>query len=284
MSDPGLLSNVVGYFFDKAQQQNEYYRDIEAKKEERAYNEKQTVKDRAWQLYLWNLQNEYNLPINQRKRLEDAGINPNLAFGSSASTMSAPVGSPITGHPTSNEGMSNRRIERASTLAQIANLREITRRERNNNNLFEYLLEDKKEHDRLRYKSDMLEYEWNLAHKADALNEDLNAKRLGNQLTQTRNLLLEKQRELIIAQINHEWKKVDALKQEMAHLAAKYDFEDNFYRRGLNPYETSTIAGAIRTGQGLLRNGYRLGKDWLSGFKLMKKSGLSTWQALNGYR
>lgn len=31
---------------------------------------------------MWNLQNEYNLPSNQRQRLEDAGYNPALLYGS----------------------------------------------------------------------------------------------------------------------------------------------------------------------------------------------------------
>lgn len=36
------------------------------------------------QLYLMNKQNEYNKPINQMKRLEEAGLNPNLVYGNGA--------------------------------------------------------------------------------------------------------------------------------------------------------------------------------------------------------
>lgn len=32
-------------------------------------------------LEMWNKSNEYNLPANQMKRLQDAGINPNMVFG-----------------------------------------------------------------------------------------------------------------------------------------------------------------------------------------------------------
>lgn len=32
-------------------------------------------------LEMWNRSNEYNLPANQMKRLQDAGINPNMVFG-----------------------------------------------------------------------------------------------------------------------------------------------------------------------------------------------------------
>ena len=34
----------------------------------------------------WNMQNEYNSPANQRKRLEEAGINPAAVFGSNGSS------------------------------------------------------------------------------------------------------------------------------------------------------------------------------------------------------
>ena len=30
----------------------------------------------------WKMQNEYNTPANQMKRLQDAGLNPNLIYGS----------------------------------------------------------------------------------------------------------------------------------------------------------------------------------------------------------
>lgn len=44
---------------------------------------------------LWNMQNEYNTPANQIKRLEEAGLSPYLAYsngsaGGTASSMSAP--------------------------------------------------------------------------------------------------------------------------------------------------------------------------------------------------
>ena len=34
----------------------------------------------------WNMQNEYNSPVNQRKRLEEAGINPAAVFGSNGAS------------------------------------------------------------------------------------------------------------------------------------------------------------------------------------------------------
>ena len=41
------------------------------------------------QNYFMNKQNEYNKPINQMKRLREAGLNPNLVYGNGADTLSA---------------------------------------------------------------------------------------------------------------------------------------------------------------------------------------------------
>ena len=37
----------------------------------------------------WNMQNAYNTPKEQMKRLKDAGLNPNLIYGSNANTGTA---------------------------------------------------------------------------------------------------------------------------------------------------------------------------------------------------
>ncbi|WGL31488.1 DNA pilot protein [Dipodfec virus UOA04_Rod_1143] len=37
----------------------------------------------------WNAQNEYNLPVNQMQRLEDAGLNPHLVYGSGGASATA---------------------------------------------------------------------------------------------------------------------------------------------------------------------------------------------------
>ena len=43
-------------------------------------NVRATKNNRNYNYELWKRQNEYNLPSNQMKRLQDAGINPHLAF------------------------------------------------------------------------------------------------------------------------------------------------------------------------------------------------------------
>lgn len=54
------------------------------------YNRELSEYQNAVNLSNWNRQNEYNSPINQRKRLEEAGLNPALMYGNgSTSTANA---------------------------------------------------------------------------------------------------------------------------------------------------------------------------------------------------
>ena len=50
------------------------------------YNKKMADYQNDINIENWNLQNEYNSPANQRKRLEEAGINPAAVFGSNGSS------------------------------------------------------------------------------------------------------------------------------------------------------------------------------------------------------
>lgn len=50
-------------------------------KETNRQNERLQDKANAHNIKLWNMQNEYNKPINQMARLREAGLNPNLMYG-----------------------------------------------------------------------------------------------------------------------------------------------------------------------------------------------------------
>lgn len=55
-----------------------------------------------WQEEMWNKQNEYNTPLNQRLRLQAGGFNPNLVYGTGTIANTAgSVGSPPT--PVKNQ-------------------------------------------------------------------------------------------------------------------------------------------------------------------------------------
>ena len=49
-------------------------------------NQQLQKEQNEWNLNLWKLNNEYNLPINQVQRLKDAGFNPALMYGTNGST------------------------------------------------------------------------------------------------------------------------------------------------------------------------------------------------------
>ena len=66
------------------------------------FNAREAQKARDFQLEMWNKQNEYNSPSNQRKLRAEAGYNPYLGYdsntgiaGSTGSTSQASAASPI---------------------------------------------------------------------------------------------------------------------------------------------------------------------------------------------
>ena len=81
----------------------------------------------------WNMQNEYNLPLNQLKRLRDAGINPNFAMQSGGITAQGGSISPASGSDLSQidlgskvqDGLSQG-IEMMNALTQQKNLKAST--------------------------------------------------------------------------------------------------------------------------------------------------------------
>lgn len=58
-------------------------------KKNREFAEKQTNQARQWALEDWQSQNEYNSPRAQMQRLQEAGLNPNLVYGTGAATAQA---------------------------------------------------------------------------------------------------------------------------------------------------------------------------------------------------
>lgn len=77
------LSLGAGYLYDTNKQQNEA-------------NKKAVDRANAYDMYTWDLANEYNNPISQMQRLKAAGLNPNLVYGSGNVTGNT------TGSPGSN--------------------------------------------------------------------------------------------------------------------------------------------------------------------------------------
>lgn len=79
-----------------------------------------------WAEKMWRLNNEYNKPINQRRRLEEAGLNPNLMYGGSGSVSeaeqpsapSAPnLNAPLQGYDVGQAMMNNINVQAQARLA-----------------------------------------------------------------------------------------------------------------------------------------------------------------------
>lgn len=77
---------------------------IRLARENREWQSKENQLNRDWQESMWNKQNEYNTPANQRRLAEEAGYNPYLLssqqLGSGAGSAGAPsmVGAPNPAH------------------------------------------------------------------------------------------------------------------------------------------------------------------------------------------
>lgn len=63
------------------------------------YARKNASKEFRRTVDLWNMENEYNKPVNQMARLKEAGLNPNMVYGGGATTLAAST----HGAPRSNE-------------------------------------------------------------------------------------------------------------------------------------------------------------------------------------
>ena len=78
----------------------------------------------------WNMQNAYNTPKQQMARLKDAGLNPNLIYGSNANTGVAGSVSPSKASPYNIQNPVPSAVQTALMGAQINNLNSIADKNR----------------------------------------------------------------------------------------------------------------------------------------------------------
>ncbi len=131
-----LLSGLTGGLFSSSSAKSASKAQLQATRETNEQNYRIWQEQRQHSIDMWNMENDYNSPINQRARLESAGYNPYLAFGDvgntagsvnvpSAPTMIAPDSSafPNTGEIFAqhlNLGINNA-LNSLSTIADVAN-------------------------------------------------------------------------------------------------------------------------------------------------------------------
>ena len=106
----GGLSLAGGYLYDSVKQQNEA-------------NKKAIDRANAYDMYVWDLANQYNNPKAQMQRLAAAGLNPNLVY-SSGNVTGNTSGVAGSNGVASQTGIAGGMLEKGLPLAQgLANLR-----------------------------------------------------------------------------------------------------------------------------------------------------------------
>ena len=83
--------------------------------------QEENQKNRDWQEYMWNQYNEYNLPVNQVARLQQAGLNPALMYGTGGSTDSGSASSMAGAPSTNNQFQQTFSPQTMQSIAQLVN-------------------------------------------------------------------------------------------------------------------------------------------------------------------
>lgn len=96
-------ASILGNVFNVGSQRSANRANLQIARENNQFNEKMMEKQMAYNLDMFNRTNEYNSASSQRKRLEQAGLNPYMMMsggnaGSAANTLgvTAPTASPAT--------------------------------------------------------------------------------------------------------------------------------------------------------------------------------------------
>lgn len=80
----GAGASLAGSIYNTASQSS-------ANRDQLEWSREQFAKQREYALADWEMQNQYNSPAEQMKRLKAAGLNPNLVYGNGATTTANPV-------------------------------------------------------------------------------------------------------------------------------------------------------------------------------------------------
>lgn len=93
--------SLIGNLFGASSQNSTNKMNYRIFKEGNAFNREERIAAQNWQKEMLDYQNAYNTPLEQRKRMEDAGYNPylsnvspNLSAGASSSPQASAAGSP----------------------------------------------------------------------------------------------------------------------------------------------------------------------------------------------
>lgn len=109
------IEQMVSGIFDTANTVYNVKQTKELNEDTQQFANDQSIKQRKWDLKMWNLQNAYNSPIEQMKRLEAAGLNKNLMFGQGTTGNAA-------GRPTYEQAKWNPNVPRSDINIDGSNI------------------------------------------------------------------------------------------------------------------------------------------------------------------
>lgn len=94
-------STLASIFSSKNNAKRSNQMSLQMQREQNAWNLNQWEREKAFAQEMWNKENEYNSAKNQRKRLEEAGLNPYLMLNGGSAGVAEGVSSP-SGHPAAS--------------------------------------------------------------------------------------------------------------------------------------------------------------------------------------
>lgn len=77
------------------------------------------------EVQMWNMQNEYNLPVNQIERYGQAGINPNAIVGNTSATAATPTSAPQAAPADHNSSVMTQYQKSAMFISNLRQLAEL---------------------------------------------------------------------------------------------------------------------------------------------------------------
>lgn len=93
--DPlGFIGGLIGGFQERKTAQETNLMNYKINQMNNSFNEEQARLARNFQYHMWNETNEYNSASNQRKRLEEAGMNPYMMMNGGSAGTATSVGGP----------------------------------------------------------------------------------------------------------------------------------------------------------------------------------------------
>lgn len=111
----GSAIGAVGDIFSTALTNRQQ---IKLMREQNEFNAQEAEKQRDWQEYMWNMENEYNSASSQRERLEEAGLNPYVMLNGGSAGIAGSAGQGATAQGANVPQLSKPNI--APYLTQIS--------------------------------------------------------------------------------------------------------------------------------------------------------------------